>query len=34
MHKSAQHNSSSGEPHAAVDDTLHGGLTVAIEGTP
>ena len=34
MHKSIQYNSSSGEPDAAVDGTLHGGLYVATEGTP
>ena len=34
MHKSIQYNSSSGEPDAAVDGTLHGGLNVATEGTP
>ena len=32
MRKSAQNNSSDGGPDAVIEDTLHGGLNVALEG--
>ena len=34
MRKSAHNNSSNGEPDAALEGTLHGGLHVALEGAP
>ena len=34
MHKSAQNNSSSGGPDAALEGTLHGGVNVALKGAP
>ena len=34
MHKSAQNNSSNDGPDAALEDTFHGGVNVALEDAP
>ena len=34
MRRSAQNNSSNGEPYATLEGTLHGRVNVALEGAP